>query len=166
MMNEEWRVIKEFPNYEISNLKVVRNITTGKLCKVDRNLSVGDGRVFLYNIPEGGKRKGCGGKKYTRSISTLMRENWNYEWIKELDDDEECKECWGCKGWFITTKGRIYSTHYGRFIPPTKSHSYYWDINYKRKKYQFTHWLGEPFSLNTRKVYSFSTKMKNFHFHR
>jgi len=132
-----WKPVRGFPNYEISNLGEVRNITTGKLCKVDRNLSTGDGRVFLYLSGRGTKR--------TRSISTLMRENWRYEWIKELDDDEECRKCHGCEGWYITTKGRIFSTHYYRWVKPSKGVSYYWSINYKKTTYPLHTLVGRTF---------------------
>jgi hypothetical protein len=119
---QEWRVVRGFPNYEISNDGEVRNIITGKLCKVNENLTKGEGRVYLYESK---------GVKKTRGISTLMCDNWKYEFIKDLEDDEECKECYGCKGWFITTKGRIFSTHYYRWLEPKHSHSYYWVVNYK-----------------------------------
>lgn len=121
-MNEQWKEVRGFPNYEISNLGVVRNKTTGNPLTIDHNKSNGVGRVFLS--------KGGRGTKRTRSISTLMNENWKYEWIKELDDDEECKECHGCPGWYITTKGRIFSTHYYRWVKPTKGGSYYWFVKY------------------------------------
>ena len=32
-MQEEYRIIKDFNNYEISNLGNVRNVTTGKMIK-------------------------------------------------------------------------------------------------------------------------------------
>lgn len=36
-MQEEWRVIDEFPNYSISNAWKVRNDNTGKLLKISEN---------------------------------------------------------------------------------------------------------------------------------
>ena len=36
-MGEEWRVIKEFPRYEVSSLGNVRNIETGKILKPQHN---------------------------------------------------------------------------------------------------------------------------------
>ena len=37
-MKENFKLIKEFPNYEVSNLGTVRNITTGRILKGVQNL--------------------------------------------------------------------------------------------------------------------------------
>ena len=98
--NVMWKEVKGFPLYEISNTGVVRRRDNKRLCKVNKPVSRGEGRVFLYYAPK---------KKRTISISTLMRENWRYEWIKDLEEGEEVRECYGYPGYFITDKGRVWS---------------------------------------------------------
>lgn len=47
MSTEIWKVIKDFPNYEVSTFGNVRNITTGKLRK--QNIRNGYNHLTLYN---------------------------------------------------------------------------------------------------------------------
>jgi len=116
---EEWREIKGFPLYEISNTGVVRRRDNKRLCKVDKPVSRGEGRVYLFFAPK---------KKRTRSISTLMGDNWRWEWIRELEEGEEARECWGFPGYFITNRGRVWSEHSYRWLAITKTHSYYYSV--------------------------------------
>lgn len=53
-MEEEWRVISEFPNYSVSNTCKVKNNKTGKILKTD-----GKGSVNLYNGDRSTKRNRC-----------------------------------------------------------------------------------------------------------
>lgn len=52
-MIQEWKVIKDFPNYEVSNLGQVRNIKTGRTLKPYVNLGGGKGyyKVRLTSAP-------------------------------------------------------------------------------------------------------------------
>ena len=71
---EQWRPVNGYTKYLVSNLGNVR--TTGirpRVLKPDKL-----DRVTLYNT-EG---------KSTFSKSRLLRENWKYEFIKYLDEDE------------------------------------------------------------------------------
>ena len=81
-MNEIWKPIENFNNYEISNLGNVRNITTGKALK-----GFDDGwgylQVRLYKA----------GKGYTKFIHRLVAENFipnpeNYLCVNHRDEDK------------------------------------------------------------------------------
>ena len=52
-MIQEWKVIQDFPNYEVSNLGQVRNIVTGRILKPYVNLGGGKGyyKVRLTSEP-------------------------------------------------------------------------------------------------------------------
>ena len=52
-MIQEWKVIQDFPNYEVSNLGQVRNIVTGRMLKPYVNLGGGKGyyKVRLTSEP-------------------------------------------------------------------------------------------------------------------
>lgn len=99
---EDWKVITKYPNYEVSNLGNVRNSKTGQVRKWSK--TTGNGFTMSFN---GGTQKGGG----NLTKSSLMREYWKYEFIKDLDDDEECKELTLSPNYFITTKGRIFSLY-------------------------------------------------------
>ena len=53
-----------------------------------------------------------------------------YNFIHQLDDDEECKELKECPGYFITTKGRVWSSvkGKGRWLSYYKQGKYYWGV--------------------------------------
>ena len=65
----------------------------------------------------------------------------SYEWIKDLDDDEEAKPIRGHAGYFITNKGRVFSTKRarsgkwgvpataGRWLKISPSTSYYYKVS-------------------------------------
>lgn len=54
--NIEWRLVKNFPNYEVSNTGIVRNIKTNKLLKP---YSSGKGGYLKVKLTEGGKTTQC-----------------------------------------------------------------------------------------------------------
>lgn len=62
----------------------------------------------------------------------LIKTHFPWDWIKNLEDREECCEIKGFPGYFITTKGRVFSFHSQRFLTlfPTnhKGCSYYWSV--------------------------------------
>ena len=51
-----------------------------------------------------------------------------YDFIHQLEDDEECKELKDYPGYFITTKGRVWSSikGKGRWLSQYKQGKYYW----------------------------------------
>lgn len=57
-MIQEWKVIQDFPNYEVSNLGQVRNIVTGRVLKPYVNLGGGKGyyKVRLTSKPRQSKQ--------------------------------------------------------------------------------------------------------------
>ena len=53
-----------------------------------------------------------------------------YNFLQELEDDEECKELKDYPGYFITTKGRVWSSikGKGRWLSLYKQWNYYWGV--------------------------------------
>jgi hypothetical protein len=96
MLDEIWVPVKSHPLYEVSNLGRVRNITTGDYKRT---------KPTALLMKEGQRQS------VSWSYYRLMKEHFPYEWIKELEDDEECKEHSTHKGYFITTQGRVFSLH-------------------------------------------------------
>ncbi len=102
MCTEEWCNIKGYDRYEISNLGRVRNKKRGNF----KSLVKGGERLQVGLLQQGKTVK-------VVSLARLMRENWRYEFIKELDDGEECMPVRNHSNYFITNKGRLFSlTHY------------------------------------------------------
>jgi len=110
----EWKRVKGWESYEVSNTGELRGkrglLTLSKLT-----------RGYGYHICENGK-------KSILTKSSLMREHFPYEWIKNLDDDEEVKPIRGCPGYYITTKGRVWSDKTYDFLTPSPQGSYYWVV--------------------------------------
>ena len=84
----------------------------------------------------------------------------DYSWIRELDDDEECKPIRNHPGYFITNKGRVFSTKRacsgkwrgeyspGKWLRISPSHSYYYNVNLGYGKCYKVHKLvGEHFCV-------------------
>ena len=114
---EQWKPVKGYPKYLVSNLGNVRTMgIRPRILKPDKI-----DRVTLTNT-EG---------KSTFSRSRLLRENWKYEFIKYLDD-EECKEIRNSPGYYITNKGRVFSLETYSFQTPclTNKNSYYYSVRY------------------------------------
>ena len=65
-MQEEWRTVKEFPLFEVSNLGRVRRIKTGRLLKVRMYKSKGAGSYIVRICVEN--------KQYYRSVAKLVAE--------------------------------------------------------------------------------------------
>ena len=65
-MQEEWRTIKEFPSFGISNWGRVRRIKTGRLLKVRMDKGKGAGSYIVRICVEG--------KQYYRSVAKLVAE--------------------------------------------------------------------------------------------
>lgn len=63
----EWKVVEEFPDYEITRYGVMRNIKTGRIRK---SYEKADGLLSVV------LRKG--GKTYCRSVPKLTRIAWGY----------------------------------------------------------------------------------------
>lgn len=93
-MTEVWKPIKENPLYFCSNLG---NMKRGNNLLIPTN---GGGKTYRIIV---------NGKRMVYSIVKIMREYFPYEWIKYLQDDEEVKKIKGYSGYFITTKGRVWS---------------------------------------------------------
>ncbi len=73
---------------------------------------------------------GLNGEKFRwgRSIPSLMNETFPYWWIETLEDDEEVKPVKGYSGYFITNKGRLYSTHTNQWMKPKLKPPYYYSV--------------------------------------
>tara|TARA_R110002012_G_scaffold97214_1_gene233666 strand:- start:776 stop:1348 length:573 start_codon:yes stop_codon:yes gene_type:complete len=122
----------EDTRYSISNEGVVRNDTRGSIVKLQLNPS----NSYYFTCSQGGKR-------HNMYLTGLMRKYWQYEWIKELDDDEEAMPIRGYKGYFITNKGRVFSLKRYRWLEPSDSFhtcKYYTRHKLNRETYN-THML-------------------------
>lgn len=58
-----------------------------------------------------------------------------YNFIHQLENDEECKELKDYPGYFITTKGRVWSSvkGKGRWLSQYKQSQYYWGVMFGGK---------------------------------
>ena len=132
-----WKPIPSLENrYEINLLGEVRITRNKKPLKLDKN-----GR---YNSSWG---LGYGGGKHRwgRSINSLLNEVFPFWWIRELEDDEECREVRNFPGYWITNRGRIYSTkHKCGWMYGRRGKYYHYELSLYRdnKKYkQYIHTL-------------------------
>ena len=128
---EEWKPITGYENYEISNLGRVRNLKTDKLLKPFCQKDSDKITYSLYRKPV--------------ALSTLMRENWRYEWIKELEDGEEATAMKNHPNHFITTHGRIFSLHQYRFLSIFNGSSYYWRVRLDDSVHDIHKLVGREF---------------------
>ena len=130
MRNERWRTIPSLEGrYEINLSGEVRRTKDKKILKPNQRA--------IYNSSWGLGRKGEK-FRWARSATSLLDEVFPFWWIKDLEEGEEAKDCYGFPGYFITTFGRVYSTHHHQwmklsFLPP-----YYYEFSLyldgKRKK--------------------------------
>jgi hypothetical protein len=136
---EEWKPLPDFPSNFISNKgRVMSYCERGGL-----HTSVGwfirtptkDNNVYLK----------LNGHNVKRRVSRLLRENWSDWWKQELDDDEVVTPVRGFPGYFITSKGRVFSERQQKFLKPTHQKPYYWGITLRqglnRKQKCFIHTL-------------------------
>ena len=65
-MQEKWRIIKEFPLFEVNNLGRVRRIKTGRLLKIRMDKGKGAGSYIVRICVEN--------KQYYRSVAKLVAE--------------------------------------------------------------------------------------------
>ena len=118
---EEWKPVRGFPSYLISNLgRVYSQERRGRILKPDKTGVSTLGRVTIKNSYG---RKCIG-------ISTLMSENWKWEWIKELEEGEEVKPVGTLKGksfplYFITNRGRVFSLNTYSWCEGGNNQEYY-----------------------------------------
>lgn len=117
MKTELWKVVKGFSSYEVSNLGRVRN-SKGKILTPDKTGVSTLGRVFLKNSKV----------RKTLGVSTLMCENWKWEWIKDLEEGEEVKPIRGCPQYFITNRGRVFSLNTYVWCEPSPYQNYYYQV--------------------------------------
>lgn len=111
-IKEQWKPVRGFESrYLISNLGRVKSIASNRIIK----LQVKNDYQF-YDLRIDGKKKQV-------SKSNLLREHWKYQFLCELEDDEMVKP-YG--DYFVTSKGRIWSNFYQRWLIPTNYKSYYY----------------------------------------
>ena len=65
--------------------------------------------------------------------SKIMRENWKFDFIKDLEDGEECKEMTDFSGYYITNRGRVFSMRTYSWLTPTNFNSYYYNVGLGKK---------------------------------
>tara|TARA_B100001059_G_C17715321_1_gene517670 strand:- start:352 stop:930 length:579 start_codon:yes stop_codon:yes gene_type:complete len=118
-IKEEWKPVKGFEGkYSISNKGNIfhHNGKRSKLLKLDTS-----GECISIKLFKDGKKKHF-------TLTTLMRTHWRFEFIFDLEDDECVKEFYG---YFVTSKGRIWSPSLYRWLTPTPAKNYYWTVNMK-----------------------------------
>ena len=79
------------------------------------------------------------------SPSTLMRTFFPYEWIKDLDDDEEVRPIKGHPDFFITTKGKVFSWRSYSWLQPHPQLPYYWSVGLGKKRRLVHQLVGRNF---------------------
>ena len=129
MNNETWRVIPSLEErYEVClETSALRATHNKKPLKLNPN--------GYYN-----SSWGVDGVKFRwgRSATSLLDEVFPFWWIRELEEGEEAKACYGFPGYFITTFGRVYSTHQHQWIKLAVKEPYYYQFSLylegKRKK--------------------------------
>lgn len=94
----EWKPVASHPKWEVSDTGVVRHRDRQEPLKPNRGcVTMGDAN---------------------RSITRLMRENWTYEWIKDLREDETAKEVPYLPGYYVTTHGRVFTLQSYMWMSP------------------------------------------------
>ena len=81
-MAEEFRIIKDFPNYEVSNLGRVRNVKTGKILKQ----TIANNGYFVVNFRKNNK-------SYTKTVhrivaSMFLRKIENKPFVDHIDGNK------------------------------------------------------------------------------
>lgn len=98
-ITEEWRTIEEFPYHQVSNLGRVRSVIPNreKVLTLHRNKK-GTFYSIHYN-------------KITKRFhpNKLISKYWKYEFIKYLEEGEECREIKNHSNYFITSQGRVWN---------------------------------------------------------
>ncbi len=80
------------------------------------------------------------GKTTLISLSTIMREHWKFEFIKDLDDGEECKQIIGYPDYYVTNRGRVFSMFTYKWQNPDNVFDYYYRTTLNRQS-KFIHTL-------------------------
>ena len=78
---EQWKTFRDYPDYQVSNLGRVRR-TSDKFIRKWTDTS-----GCLTMSFKGGRNGNT-----NRTQTYVMRTHWKYEFIKDLYDDEECKD--------------------------------------------------------------------------
>jgi hypothetical protein len=100
---EEWKLITELTHYPFyfSNLGRMKGGRYNRIIKLKQQHY-----EFSMGVDENNKRL------YTTLFQKdLYNKYFPYEWIKDLEEGEECREHPTHKGYYLTTKGRCFSTH-------------------------------------------------------
>jgi len=118
---EEWRQIKGCaPGWLLSNLG---RATSPRGVQLKINTAAGY-KSYAVVLSDNKPRQ--------RGLSRLMRENFPYEWIKELEEGEEAKPVSGHPGFFITNRGRLWSDWRWKWSNPWVNKNppgYYWVVS-------------------------------------
>ncbi len=80
------------------------------------------------------------GKSTLISLSTIMREHWKFEFIKDLEEGEECKQIMGFPDYYVTNRGRVFSMFAYKWQSIGKKFNYYFGVTLNRKG-KFIHTL-------------------------
>ena len=130
----KWKTIEECPVYSVSNEGQVKNERTGHIMKPHQYMKSGT-RFYLTN----------NGKAYQPTTTYLMRKYWKYEWIKELEDDENCRPVIDLPGYYITDKGRLFSLQSYKWLKPYRGTEYYYVIAMNDKTHTLHRLVGKHF---------------------
>lgn len=132
MKNETWKTLPSYGGrYEMClETHSFRNKKTHKVIKPNNKGIINTS----YGLGKNGEKV-----RWGRSVSSLMDEVFPFWWIKTLEDDEEVKPVEGYPGYFITNKGRLYSTHTHQWMKPKHKPPYYYGVYLFDTSYTKTH---------------------------
>jgi len=113
---EIWKIIEDFPNYEVSNMGRVKSLRKWR--------GISNRILKPYKMDNGYHQiKICkNGRKYSKYIHILIFENFEAESIKKIDNEIKIRnldgECWKIvrdfPNYMISNMGRIKRIKYGR----------------------------------------------------
>ena len=117
--------------------------------------------IYVSNIGRTWSMKGNGkflkSKGYEETYIQIMTRYFPFEWITYLDNDEEANQLKDFPDYFITTKGRIWSNVFWKFLNPhnvkNASCKYYWDVKINQKSMRVSTLVGRNFLPWNEKLY-------------
>lgn len=128
MKTEHWKPVPGYETYLVSPDGTVYNTARPNVAPKNQ---------VQYNLYRNGKKQ-----SFRRTA--LLKLVYPYEWIKDLADDEEAKPVRDCPGYYVTSKGRFFSSYYYKWLTPTpwnRPPFYYYVVHLKGPAARYVHTL-------------------------